>query len=391
MFVECGPGSVLTGLAGHTLAGLPHLALASDAKGRPGLVQLAHLLGQLLAAGVPAKLDRLFQGRGVVPQDPARLTPETGKPKPPPTAWVVNGIRSRPVNGPEPRLLGQPLPADHAKQPRKVAELPKPAAPAAPPAAPARAVAVTPAAPKLETRNSKLETPRAVAPVTPRAPMHTTESAPAPSANGHHPHPAPAPAGAAEVMMRFQDVMARFLETQRSVMLGFLGSPAAPAAAPAVPLPNVGYAPLPAVNGSVHSNGHYPLPAAAAPAVPAVVNRFAAPAPGPVAKPTAPAPVAPAAQTTTAVARPEPAPVVAVIDAPKPAALDRETLLARLLDLVSERTGYPKEALSIDLDLEADLGVDSIKRVEVLGCWPRGSRLGRTARPRTWRWRSCRS
>ena len=49
------------------------------------------------------------------------------------------------------------------------------------------------------------------------------------------------------------------------------------------------------------------------------------------------------------------------------AALDRETLLARLLDLVSERTGYPKEALSIDLDLEADLGVDSIKRVEVLG------------------------
>ena len=30
---------------------------------------------------------------------------------------------------------------------------------------------------------------------------------------------------------------------------------------------------------------------------------------------------------------------------PKPLTLDRETLLARLLDLVSERTGYPKEAL----------------------------------------------
>ena len=44
---------------------------------------------------------------------------------------------------------------------------------------------------------------------------------------------------------------------------------------------------------------------------------------------------------------------------PKPAAgpMDREALLAKLLDLVSERTGYPKEALSIDLDLEADLGI----------------------------------
>ena len=46
--------------------------------------------------------------------------------------------------------------------------------------------------------------------------------------------------------------------------------------------------------------------------------------------------------------------------------MDRDTLLARLLDLVSDRTGYPKAALSIDLDLEADLGVDSIKRVEIL-------------------------
>jgi NAD(P)-dependent dehydrogenase (short-subunit alcohol dehydrogenase family)/acyl carrier protein len=49
------------------------------------------------------------------------------------------------------------------------------------------------------------------------------------------------------------------------------------------------------------------------------------------------------------------------------ASLDRDSLLARLLDLVSDRTGYPKEALSIDLDLEADLGIDSIKRVEILG------------------------
>ena len=40
-----------------------------------------------------------------------------------------------------------------------------------------------------------------------------------------------------------------------------------------------------------------------------------------------------------------------------------------LLRLVSERTGYPTEMLDLNLDLEADLGIDSIKRVEILGAF----------------------
>src|SRR5207237_1325080 len=80
-----GTQAVLTGLASQTLAGKPHLAVASDLKTRPGLVQLAHLLGLLIAAGVPARLDRLFRGRGLKPFDVSRLGPDTGKPKPPPT------------------------------------------------------------------------------------------------------------------------------------------------------------------------------------------------------------------------------------------------------------------------------------------------------------------
>ena len=38
-----------------------------------------------------------------------------------------------------------------------------------------------------------------------------------------------------------------------------------------------------------------------------------------------------------------------------------------LLDIVRERTGYPPEVLRLELDLEAELGIDSIKRVEILG------------------------
>jgi len=38
-----------------------------------------------------------------------------------------------------------------------------------------------------------------------------------------------------------------------------------------------------------------------------------------------------------------------------------------LLGIVSDKTGYPQEMLGLDLDLEAELSVDSIKRVEILG------------------------
>jgi polyketide-type polyunsaturated fatty acid synthase PfaA len=38
-----------------------------------------------------------------------------------------------------------------------------------------------------------------------------------------------------------------------------------------------------------------------------------------------------------------------------------------LLTVVSEKTGYPTEMLELDMDMEADLGIDSIKRVEIFG------------------------
>ncbi|MBP3957468.1 acyltransferase domain-containing protein [Gemmata sp. G18] len=377
VFVEVGPQAVLTGLTGQILAGRPHLALASDAKSRPGLVQLAHLLGQLLTAGVAANLDRLFVGRGVQAFDLAKLNAETGKPKLAPTTWLVNGVRSKPLNGPEPRLLGQALPANAAARSEPVRPDANGKAKSKPPSPES---STRPAAPPAPTPAPKLPAPSAAAlppaVTTPsRAMMHNTETQPAlpvPSTNGHAHHHA-APDGAAAVMMRFQEVMGRFLDTQKSVMLGFLG--ASNGAAPA-PQTN-GHAAYPVVphtnghaytngngNGHAHTNGHAtPMP------VPALAtNRIATPV---VARPQAPAPAVSNKAETNGKHAPAPvveaAPVAAPVKKPAGGALDREALLARLLDLVSERTGYPKEALSIDLDLEADLGVDSIKRVEVLG------------------------
>ena len=39
---------------------------------------------------------------------------------------------------------------------------------------------------------------------------------------------------------------------------------------------------------------------------------------------------------------------------------------ATLLSVVAEKTGYPMETLELSQSLDGDLGVDSIKRVEIL-------------------------
>ena len=81
---------------------------------------------------------------------------------------------------------------------------------------------------------------------------------------------------------------------------------------------------------------------------------YQAPAPAPVA--------APAVQMATPAAAP-----VAAAPAPRaaPASVGVD-LEALMMTIVAEKTGYPKEMLGAHMELEADLGIDSIKRVEIL-------------------------
>ena len=50
---------------------------------------------------------------------------------------------------------------------------------------------------------------------------------------------------------------------------------------------------------------------------------------------------------------------------PAPAASPQQSMIIdRVLQIVAEKTGYPKEMLDLDLDLEADLGIDTVKQAE---------------------------
>jgi acyl carrier protein len=56
-----------------------------------------------------------------------------------------------------------------------------------------------------------------------------------------------------------------------------------------------------------------------------------------------------------------PAPVAA--PAPKKSAVDVYTVIT---EAIADKTGYPTDMIDEDMELEADLGIDSIKRVEIL-------------------------
>ena len=59
-------------------------------------------------------------------------------------------------------------------------------------------------------------------------------------------------------------------------------------------------------------------------------------------------------------------PVQTTVSSPPSSGFSVKTLEETLLAVVSEKTGYQAEMLELDMDMEADLGIDSIKRVEIL-------------------------
>jgi acyl transferase domain-containing protein/NAD(P)-dependent dehydrogenase (short-subunit alcohol dehydrogenase family) len=83
---------------------------------------------------------------------------------------------------------------------------------------------------------------------------------------------------------------------------------------------------------------------------------------------TMPAVAPPTVQSTAAAA---PASVTpSTVPVPEPASTTPESAtdgtVSVLLAIVAEKTGYPVEMLELDMALDADLGIDSIKRVEIL-------------------------
>ena len=57
----------------------------------------------------------------------------------------------------------------------------------------------------------------------------------------------------------------------------------------------------------------------------------------------------------------------------EPAVVSVEAVAERIVALIAEQTGYPAEMLAADLDLEADLGIDTVKQAELFATDPRAN------------------
>lgn len=337
IFVEVGPRGVLTNLVEQILGHRPKLAVASNQSGKPALTQLLHLLGQLTAQGCELNLDRLYRNRC------RALKLETlqadSQPKPlAPSVWMVNGARATPLRGSSPRTPAEPVPVEKTPiVPSSAASL----SPAENISVRSRVIEKGPIPPPpVPTVFSQNDAPTNTTPPSPKRRLMSAENKQLPAVTE-----ARADGGVAQTMAQFQQMMTRFLETQKAVMLAYLGSE--PASIEAAPVSPVGEA--------------TPAPVTYSQMQPATVQVSDLPA---GAKATVTVQAAPVAVPVVAAAEVVP---ISVPEPAQPAGPSRETLTAQLLAIVSERTGYPPEMLDAQLDLEADLGIDSIKRVEILG------------------------
>jgi acyl transferase domain-containing protein/NAD(P)H-dependent flavin oxidoreductase YrpB (nitropropane dioxygenase family)/NAD(P)-dependent dehydrogenase (short-subunit alcohol dehydrogenase family)/acyl carrier protein len=385
IFVEVGPRTVLTGLVSRILGDQFHLCVPLDQPGRPGLVQLLHGLAALIAEGVPLRVERLFSGRSANRIDLKKLDSTTGQVRHSPTTWLVNGGRARPAGEPRgdarsislPLRIGPPSngpessaattapdAAPHQSHPRPAAASRRPAdiESARTPRSDdrAHATAALPAQPQLgaqatpHAREGRLPVAEPQSRITPAPPVNS---------NGEVAH----------VMHQFQNVMQHFLDTQRNVMLTYLqGGAAAPPRhyGPIEPGAVIREPIRHAVRPPVHSP---PPRLGPGDGVPAMMEQTPAqpdqqvPAGGQreqraITQNGAETDVADAVKDAV----PEPSPTVATASEAPPS-WDRDRITEQLLEIVSERTGYPKEMVGLEVDLEAELGIDSIKRVEIIG------------------------
>jgi acyl transferase domain-containing protein/NAD(P)H-dependent flavin oxidoreductase YrpB (nitropropane dioxygenase family)/NADP-dependent 3-hydroxy acid dehydrogenase YdfG len=344
IFVEVGPKAVLARLVSRILDGRPHAAVSVD--DGSGLAGLLGGVAQLLCAGVKLDIAGLFARRDCRVGDPTQPATLRRVELVSKHAWMINGSGARRAAA-SVRQIGVTL--EQARSAVRVEALPA-------------AAAASP------TVASALAAPAAAAPSA--AQTQQTNVAQKSSASAKHAFRKDGPmdvrrndSGMAEtsVMSEYFETMRQFLETQERVMSAFLGEAGAMRSATRA--------------RTLPMNMPRMAELAAAPVVvPVAKQHVAAPAPVPAPKTAEPiaAPQAAAAAPTASKTADESQAPRANGAAGHPtkangAALTREKLRDMLLGIVEEKTGYPPDMLGLDQNLEADLGIDSIKRVEVVG------------------------
>lgn len=362
IFVEVGPKGNLTAFVDDILRGQPHLAVASNVARRPGITQLNHLIGLLAAQGVSMRLDYLYARR-----NPCRLS--LGASADGEADLEEKGAIKMPLGFPPMYLSPRDLsvtkraevpPALKASTGRTngLAEPHSSTAPRTPEAF---------STPKASTGRTDTSSGSRLSPPLRNAPQPEISSSIASSSSmvcpemGPQAVPVAKRAGAADAMAEYLQTMEHFLEIQQEVMQAYLSGGQGIG----------GRQKTKSVSSGVEKDREKPVVSSirSAETVLTDLEPFVPPPPPP---PESVSVLSEEALSTGEVPSSEEVLSSEEGDRPSralPVEMDLDTLTQSLLDLVSEKTGYPPDMLDLNLDMEADLGIDSIKRIEILGAF----------------------
>lgn len=359
-FVEVGPGARLTGLVKAILAGSPFVAFSLDASSgkHSGMLDLARTLAQLAALGYPVRLENWDPAaiNAVRPKGRGMAVPICG----------ANHFQPKPKTDAKPAPR-KPVATTNVNSPKAELIVDRPATTT--PATPAT-LTQAPGKPSngpslpMSRAQTAMNHPNGNGSKTPTATHHTVPVSSVSPITTNSLQPVHVLQDGLLALQRMQQETAelhrKFLENQQLAQQTFqqllTGSSVpqsaivAPVAAPAPPRPTVTAAPA-----------HVVPQAMPAPATP------------PVSVPTVASKIEPRPQTAVMQDAPKQAPrpvaaspAPAVKPAPAPQRAASSKFAETLLEVVAEKTGYPAEMLDLGMGLDADLGIDSIKRVEIL-------------------------
>ncbi len=339
VFLELGPKSIQTGLVGSILGKRPHHAIAIDGHGG-GITGLLHAMGQLLCAGIGLNPMKLFDGRNCLNGDPGHLIKMQRSVPVPEHAWLLNGGRARRVKD---TLVKDVIRVDNS-------------------AGCLAGVTQNGPLPFLTPLDNKMKAPlnnrgenRSLRTIT----YHKEKK----RLGNDKPSPAHSEPG---VMAEYFGMMRQFLETQERVMAMYMDGksldglghrqtqnrrqtflkPTFAEQRPGVPsscgeTPPCGVSVQPEVIGAEVSENSGQINKV--PNLPETKDR------------------------QFALSGLENIPKQEVSVNGPAAGIDREKMLDMLLTIVEDKTGYPREMIALDQKLETDLGIDSIKRTQIIG------------------------
>ncbi|MEV6929359.1 SDR family NAD(P)-dependent oxidoreductase [Dactylosporangium sp. NPDC051485] len=168
--------------------------------------------------------------------------------------------------------------------------------------------------------------------------------------------------GQDELLAEYLQTNRELIASQRDVMLAYLGSDALDGHGPA---PATARPPLPAPPAASPPVSATPVSATPVSATPVSATPVSMPAAMPVFTPSSNGSSSNGSSSNGGASNGKVTSVAAVatlvVQAPK------HDFQGAVLAVLSERTGYPVDLIDFDLDLEADLSIDSIKRAEVAG------------------------